>query len=58
MTPLELEAVEAVKAAAKAIADAAVKCGEAGFSFSNVQEPLLNAHHNTIWVLRTIEGKT
>lgn len=57
MTPLELEAAEAVKAAAKAIADAAVKCGEAGFSFMNTQGPLLNAHHETIWVLRAIEGK-
>lgn len=54
----EEEAKLAVEAAAKALADAAVKCGEAGFSFMNVQEPLLNAHHNTIWVLRCIEGKS
>lgn len=58
MSELELQAKAAVEAAIKALADAAVKCGEAGFSFMNVQEPLLNAHHNTVWVLRGIEGKT
>lgn len=52
----EAEATDAIKAAMKALDDAIVKCGDAGFSFMNVTEPLLGARECANAVLKIATG--